>query len=74
MKHTISTRWLANPNQGHTRFFINFGDCMNTLFVVKVNIHMLINGHVDTSLMLSIDPKATTWFERAIQSLSNMCD
>ena len=43
MKHTISTRWLANPNRGRGHFFIVvFRARMNVLVIINVRILVLI--------------------------------
>ena len=46
MKHTTSTRWLANPNWGysHLHHIHIFGDQTNILFFVKREIRMLVKG------------------------------
>ena len=36
--NSLSTRWLANPNQGHSHLSQNFEAHMNVLFIIKVNI------------------------------------
>ena len=42
MKHTISKRWLTNPNWGPNPFPHNFPTHMWNLFIIKVKILMLI--------------------------------
>ena len=37
MKHTISTRWLANPIEAVAIFLIIFGAHMNTFLKIKIN-------------------------------------
>ena len=44
MKHTISLRWLVNPNQGPSDFPYIFGAHMSILFIFKVKICMLIKS------------------------------
>ena len=41
MKHTISTRWLANPNRDRSHFR-HIGLQMNIIFIIKVKILVLI--------------------------------
>ena len=53
MKHTISTRWLANPNWGHSHFPYNLRNLHETLFIIKVKILVLIN----CLTMLIVEPK-----------------
>jgi hypothetical protein len=42
MKHANSMRGLANPNSGVGTFLINFRVHMNTLFIIRVKILVVI--------------------------------
>ena len=42
MEHTISVRWLANPNRTHGHLPDKFEAYMNIVFIIKVKILMLI--------------------------------
>ena len=54
----ISMRWLANPNQGCTRFSHNFGAHKNDLFIIKVKILVLVKWwHWSLPTTLTIEPR-----------------
>ena len=55
MKHGISTRWLANPNQGHSHFPY---DHVKILFIIKVKILMLVKwSYRSPQIMPTIEPR-----------------
>ena len=67
VKHTPSTRWLANPNQGCSHFHHNFGSSYEYLiYINKVKIHVLIKwSYRPPHLCLLLSLELLSYFEHS---------
>ena len=58
MKHAMSTKWLANPNRGHSHFphdFWSSYEYLNSLS--KWRFFCSLNGHIVTLMTLIVEPR-----------------
>ena len=62
----ISTRWLANPNQGHGHFPYNFGACIEFLFIIKD--YDSCAHRVLTDYALTIEPTMVCGFSNFVSN------
>ena len=73
MKHTICTRWLANPNQGHNHFpphdFWRLHEHLVRYESGDARARqMVIYGSPRSPILLSIEPRMLIIYEHTFQS------